>query len=251
MDQLTLSVDCGGLGIKASVLDSSGTMRIPLINIATPYPLSPARLIETIADLAKSLPKADRVTIGIPGMIRHGVVVATPHYINVAGPLTRLDEDLENAWRGFDLRAALTDYFQLPTLVLNEAEVHGLGVITGSGYEVVLTLGTGLGCAVFDGGVLGPHMELSHAPVRRVTTYDGWIGDLARRTLGDGIWSRRVRTMVDELRPVFWWDRLYLGGENARRIKAPALQRLGDDVVIVSNEAGIIGGVRAWDLIPQ
>ena len=249
MEQLTLSVDCGGLGIKASVLDSAGTMRTPAVRISTPYPLSPRRLVETIADLAKSLPKADRATVGIPGMIRHGVVVATPHYINVAGPLTRMDLTLKTAWDGFDMRQALTDALKIPTLVLNDAEVHGAGVVAGSGFEVVLTLGTGLGCAVFDGGVLAPHIELSHAPVRRSTMYDEWIGEHERRRLGDSFWSRRVRTMVDDLRPVFHWDRLYLGGGNSRRIKDSVIHKLGDDVVIVPNEAGIIGGVRAWSLI--
>lgn len=249
MEQLTLSVDCGGLGIKASVLDSAGTMRTPAIRISTPYPLSPQRLVETVADLAKSLPKADRATVGIPGMIRHGVVVATPHYINVAGPLTRMDLALKAAWDGFDMRQALTDALKIPVLVLNDAEVHGAGVVAGSGFEVVLTLGTGLGCAVFDGGALAPHIELSHAPVRRSTMYDEWIGEHERRRLGDSFWSRRVRTMVDDLRPVFHWDRLYLGGGNSRRIKDSVIHKLGDDVVIVPNEAGIIGGVRAWSLV--
>ncbi|CAB4341287.1 unannotated protein [freshwater metagenome] len=249
MEQLTLSVDCGGLGIKASVLDSAGTMRTPAVRIPTPYPLSPQRLVDTIVDLAKTLPHADRATVGVPGMIRHGVVVATPHYINVAGPLTRMDPELKKAWGGFDMRQGLTDALKMPTLVLNDAEVHGAGVVAGSGFEIVITLGTGLGCAVFDGGVLAPHIELSHAPVRRLTTYDTWIGENERRRLGDSFWSRRIRAMVDELRPVFLWDRLYLGGGNARRIKDSVIHRLGDDVVIVPNEAGIIGGVRAWSLI--
>ncbi|HEX7405135.1 MAG TPA: ROK family protein [Candidatus Nanopelagicaceae bacterium] len=250
MEQLTLSVDCGGLGIKASVLDSAGTMRIPAVHLATPYPLSPSRLVKTIANLARSLPKADRATIGMPGMIRHGVVVTTPHYINVAGPFTRMDPQLKGLWEGFDMRAALTDALKIPSLVLNDAEVHGAGVVAGSGFEVVLTLGTGLGCAVFDGGMLSPHIELSHASVRRSTSYDDWIGEQERRRLGDSFWSRRIRTLVDELRPVFIWDRLYLGGGNSRRIKDSVIHRLGDDVVIVPNEAGIIGGVRAWNLVP-
>ncbi|CAB4666616.1 unannotated protein [freshwater metagenome] len=250
MEQLTLSVDCGGLGIKASVLDSAGTMRTPAVRISTPYPLSPQRLVETIAELAKTLPQATRATVGVPGMIRHGVVVATPHYINVAGPLTRMDPELKKAWDGFDMRQALTVALSMPTLVLNDAEVHGAGVVAGSGFEVVLTLGTGLGSAIFDGGVLAPHIEFSHAPVRRATTYDSWIGENERRRLGDSFWSRRIRTMVEELRPVFLWDRLYLGGGNARRIKDVVIHRLGNDVVIVPNEAGIIGGVRAWSLIP-
>ena len=55
--------------------------------------------------------------------------------------------------------------------------------------------------------------------------------------------------MVEDLRPVFYWDRLYIGGGNSRRIRPEALEKLGDDVVIVSNTAGILGGVRAWNLV--
>lgn len=251
MEPLTLSVDCGGLGVKASVLDSAGTMRIPPVRVSTPYPLSPQRLVETIRDLAQSLPQADRATVGIPGMIRHGVVVATPHYINIAGPRTRMDPTLKDAWEGFDMRQALRSALSLPTLVLNDAHVHGAGVVSGSGLEIVLTLGTGLGCAIFDGGVLAPHIELSHMTVRRSTTYDDWIGEHERRRVGDTVWSRRVRTMVDELRPVFLWDRLHVGGGNSRRIKDSIIHKLADDVVIVPNEAGIFGGVRAWNLISE
>jgi polyphosphate glucokinase len=54
--------------------------------------------------------------------------------------------------------------------------------------------------------------------------------------------------VVDALRPVFVWDRLYLGGGNARVLSADVVSELGDDVVIVPNTAGIVGGVRAWDL---
>lgn len=223
-------------------------MRVQPIRIETPYPLSPQKLVDAISELAASLPKADRATIGIPGMIRHGVVIATPHYINTAGPRTRVDLQLKELWHGFDMRSALSAKLNIPCLVLNDAEVHGAGVVAGSGFEVVLTLGTGLGCAVFDGGKLAPHIELSHATVRRDTTYDTWIGEHERRRLGDSFWSRRIRIMVEELRPVFLWDRLYIGGGNSRRIKESVVPKLGDDVVIVPNEAGIVGGVRAWSL---
>jgi polyphosphate glucokinase len=249
MELTTLSIDCGGLGIKASILDSQGTMHVQPIHVPTPYPLSPMLFIETLISIADSLPRAHRVTIGMPGMIRHGVVVATQHYITAKGPRTRVEPELKTAWTGFDVQSALGNALGLPTLVLNDAEVHGAGVVAGSGFEVVLTLGTGLGCAVFDGGQLAPHIELSHAPVRRTTTYDTWIGEHERRRLGDAFWTRRVRTMVEELRPVFLWDRLYLGGGNSRRIRAEQVDRLGDDVVVVPNTAGIVGGVRAWSLL--
>ncbi len=245
---MTLSIDCGGLSIKASVLDNEGTMHAPAVAEPTPYPLSPSRLIEVFNSLASQLPKADRVTVGFPGMVRHGVVVHTPHYINVKGPRTRLDPELYEAWTGLDFRSMIEKNFNLPTLMLNDAEVHGAGVVAGSGFEVVMTLGTGLGCAVFDGGKLAPHIELSHAPIRRSMNYDTWIGEHERRRLGDTFWSRRIRSMISDLRPVFHWDRLYLGGGNARRIKPSDLAALGDDVVIVPNAAGIVGGVRAWNL---
>lgn len=244
----TLAVDCGGSGIKASVLDSAGTMHVPKVRVPTPYPLPPERLLDLIGEIAAEFPAFGRMTVGMPGMIRHGVVVHTPHYINRSGPHTRVVPEVAAAWAGFDLQTALADRFQVPALVLNDAEVHGAGVVSGAGVELVLTLGTGLGSALFDGGRIAPHLELSHAPVRWGTTYDDYIGQAERERLGDGRWSRRVRKMIEGLRPVFWWDRLYLGGGNARSISPQVLEKLGDDVVIVPNSAGVVGGVRAWTL---
>jgi polyphosphate glucokinase len=238
MSLMTLSIDCGGLSLKASVLDEAGTMHAQSVSVPTPYPLAPELLLETFAELAKKLPKFDRITAG----------VYTPHYINVRGPRTKVDPELAVQWRGYDLQSKLAEYFDKPALVLNDAEVHGAGVVAGTGFEVMLTLGTGLGCAIFDGGKLLPHIEFSHAPVRRGTMYDEWIGEHERRRLGDTFWSRRIKMMVEDLRPVFRYDRLYIGGGNSRRISPAVLETLGDDVVIVSNVAGIMGGARAWNL---
>jgi polyphosphate glucokinase len=244
----TLAIDCGGGGIKASVLDEAGTMRARPLRVPTPYPLPPQRFVDTLRGLGDQLPAADRVTVGMPGMIRHGVVVTTPHYVTRAGPRTKVDPGLLAEWSGFDARTALHAAFDLPILVLNDAEVHGAGVVAGTGCELVLTLGTGLGCALFDGGLLAPHLELSQAPVRWGQSYDTYVGEHERRRLGDAFWSRRVRGVVDGLRPVFCWDRLYLGGGNSRLIRPEQLARMGDDVVVVPNTAGIVGGVRAWTL---
>ena len=244
----TLAVDCGGSGIKASVLDASGTLHAPPVRVPTPYPLPPSRLADTISEIAAGLPPAQRATVGVPGMVRRGVVVATPHYVTRSGPRTTVLPELVAQWSGCDVQALLSERLGVPTLVLNDAEVHGAGVVSGTGLELVLTLGTGLGSALFDGGRIAPHLELSHAPVRWGTTYDSYIGEPERARLGDALWSRRVRRVVEGFRPVFLWDRLYLGGGNSRRISATTLARLGDDVVVVPNQAGIVGGVRAWDL---
>ena len=227
MSTTTLSVDCGGGGIKASVLDCEGNIISRAVRTPTPYPLPPTKLVETIASLASQLPGADRVTVGMPGMIRHGVVIATPHYITRDGPRSKVLPDLVEAWARFNM---------------------GAGVVTGHGLEMIVTLGTGLGNAVFDNGLLAPHVEVSQGPVRWGLTYDDYIGEHERLRLGDAHWSRRVRRVVDALRPMYLWDRLYLGGGNSRRITAAQLAKIGDDVVVVPNEAGMTGGARCWDM---
>ncbi|MDO8307809.1 MAG: ROK family protein [Actinomycetota bacterium] len=244
----TLAIDCGGGGIKGTVLDDAGTMRAHPIRVPTPYPLPPHLFVETLVDLAGRLPRAERATVGMPGMIRHGVVVTTPHYVTRSGPRTRVLPELVEQWEGFDAQTAVADAMGMPVRLLNDAEIHGAGVIAGQGLELVLTLGTGLGCAIFDGGRLAPHLELSQAPVRWGLSYDTYIGEHERRRLGDALWSRRVGRVVEGLRPVFLWDRLYLGGGNSRHLTAPALVRMGDDVVIVPNSAALVGGARVWQL---
>ena len=248
MSTTTLSVDCGGGGIKASVLDFEGNIISRAVRTPTPYPLPPTKLVETITSLASQLPGADRATVGMPGMIRHGVVIATPHYITKDGPRSKVLPELVEAWARFDMGAGVSRALGIPSLVLNDAEVAGAGVVTGHGLEMIVTLGTGLGNAVFDNGILAPHVEVSQGPVRWGLTYDDYIGEHERLRLGDAHWSRRVRRVVDALRPMYLWDRLYLGGGNSRRITAAQLAKTGDDVVVVPNEAGMTGGARCWDM---
>ncbi|MEY3704707.1 MAG: hypothetical protein RLY29_79, partial [Actinomycetota bacterium] len=108
-ERLTLSVDCGGLFLKSCVLDDSGTMHRKPNRIETPYPLSPERFVDTIGEIAGALPKCYRATVGMPGMIRNGVVVATPHYVTTKGPRTKIDPELLDQWAGFDAESAISD----------------------------------------------------------------------------------------------------------------------------------------------
>lgn len=243
----TLSIDCGGSFIKSAVLDESGTIHGNERRIPTPYPLSADSFVQAMVDVVASNAPADRITIGMPGMIRRGVVIHTPHYINEAGPFSRRDPQLVESWQNFDVQRAVATATGKPVIVMNDAEVHAAGVINGSGLEVVFTLGTGLGSAIFDGGVLAPHLELSHATVRSGVWYDHWIGEAERQRIGTALWNRRVRLMVERWRPVFLWDRLYLGGGNSRLVTDATRSRLGDDVVIVANNSALFGGKRVWD----
>lgn len=224
-------------------MNLAGEMLAKPVRIPTPYPLPPDKFVRVLSGIAKRLPEFDRVTVGMPGMIRDGIVINTPHYPSSGGPYTGKDPALVEVWRNWNALEQLSNAFGKPTLVLNDAEVQGAAVISRTGLEVMFTLGTGLGNAIYNNGQLAPHLELSHAPIHNVT-YDTYIGINELREIGSRKWSERLLEVVEGFRPVFLWDHLYVGGGNARRLQLD----LGDDVSIVPNSAGITGAVRAWDL---
>ena len=226
----TLSIDVGGTGVKASVLDSTGQMIVARVRIPTPDPCPPAALLRAFARLLAPLPSFDRISIGFPGVIRDGHVITAPHF------------DAQ-AWRDYPLEAAVSRRFGRPARLLNDAEVQGLGVIARRGLEVVLTLGTGVGSAVFGDGRLAPHLELAHHPIHKRKTYNDYLGDKARRALGAKKWSRRVAKTIDIVHSLLHYDLLYLGGGNALHFVLP----LPHNVRLASNDAGITGGIHLWD----
>jgi polyphosphate glucokinase len=126
-----------------------------------------------------------------------------------------------------------------PVRVFNDAEVHGFGVITRKGLELVITLRTGFGSAIFRDGELMPHLELLQHPVHGDTTYDEYIGDRARKRVGTPKWNRRVLGILET---VVGNDRLHVGGGNAQRIAFPLARR----VRTVDNTAGLQGGIALW-----
>jgi polyphosphate glucokinase len=146
-------------------------------------------------------------------------------------------------WKGFALQDALSERFGKPARLQNDAEVAGLGVIQGKGLEVVITLGTGFGSAIFSDGRMSPHLELAHHPIHKSLTYDEYVGDAALKEVGRKKWKRRVLKVIAVLRTLLNFDKLHIGGGNARLLDF----KLPRNVDLVSNDKGIIGGVRLWD----
>jgi polyphosphate glucokinase len=107
----------------------------------------------------------------------------------------------------------------------------------------VITLGTGVGFSLFDDGRLTPHLELAHHPLHKGKTYDEFIGNAVLQEIGRKRWNRRVRRALGCITNLVGYDLLYIGGGNARHIRFD----LAENIRIVSNEAGITGGVRLWD----
>jgi len=246
----TLAIDVGGTGLKASVLSKDGAMVADRVKVDTKYPLPPEGengLVTALSTLVKPLPAADRVSCGFPGMVRNGLILSAPHFVTKKGPGTAVDRKLFAAWSKFDLATALSTALGKPTKVANDADVQGAAVVEGHGLEVVITLGTGFGSAVFMDGRLLPHIELAHQPFRKDETYNEQLGELARKNKGDEQWNQRVREAITCLDALFFFDHLYIGGGNARRIDRDELGDVLERITIVDNTAGILGGIKLWE----
>jgi polyphosphate glucokinase len=226
----TLTIDIGGSGLKVTVLNANGAMVSERVRLPTPRPIDPTILVSALERLAAVAPPYDRISVGFPGVVRNGVV--------------RTAENLNNeAFKGFDLAHALEHRLGKPTRVINDADMQGYGAIKGHGVEMVITLGTGLGSALFQDGRLAPHLELAHHPFHRGRTYEDELGEAARGRFSAKKWNKRILEAIDRLRALTNFDHLYIGGGNAKRVEVA----LPPDVTLVDNNAGLLGGIRLWE----
>jgi polyphosphate glucokinase len=238
----TLAIDIGGTGLKASVLDDTGAMEHERVRVDTPYPLPPDKLVAVLSDLVKTLPPYDRVSVGFPGMVRGGHVLSAPHFVSPSGPGGEPSAKLVAAWKRYDLQSAVSHSLGKPTKVANDADLQGAAVVRGKGLELVVTLGTGVGTALFYDGRLLPHLEMAHHPLRKDLTYNEVLGDAARKHDGHKKWNKRVFDTIEVLRALTFFDHCYIGGGNSARVEGD----LPPDVTLVDNSAGILGGIKLW-----
>ena len=239
----TLAIDIGGTGLKASVLDGGGQMEHARVRSDTPYPLSPQKLVLELQQLIAELPPFDRISVGFPGMVRNGRILSAPHFVSPDGPGGVPEAKLVDAWHRFDLAAALEEVTGKPAKVANDADLQGAAVVEGSGFEVVLTLGTGVGTAFFSDGQLMPHFEFAHHPLRKGKSYNEVLGDAARKKMGNKKWVERVFETVETVRALTFFDHCFIGGGNSARLGPD----LPDRVSVVDNSAGILGGIKLWE----
>jgi polyphosphate glucokinase len=202
----TLSIDIGGTGTKAIILDAEGTPLTDRGRLPTPQPATPKAILGVIGQLAKGQGPFDRVSVGFPGVIRHGVVFTAPN--------------LDPSWGEFNLVAGLTRLLKKPVRAANDADVQGFGAIKGRDIELVITLGTGFGSALFVNGKLVPNLEMGHHPFRSGKT-----------------------KAIETLDRVLNFDHLYIGGGNSKKVMDP----LPEKVSLVSNAAGLLGGIAFWN----
>lgn len=188
------------------------------------------QILERLAAITSPLGGFDAVSIGFPGAIRHGIILTAP---NLGTP----------QWAGVDFSALAAQRFGRPVRLANDATMHGLGAIAGRGIEVVVTLGTGMGFALFCDGVPAPQIELGRHIADGAESYDEFVGDAALRRIGEREWKFRVLETILRIARLANFDVLYLGGGNARLFAAGELPH---DVTFAPNDAGLAGGAKLW-----
>jgi len=225
---LTLAIDIGGSGLKMLVLDSKGQPVTKKTRVKTPKPAVPEAILEALDIQFEAHGKFDRISVGFPGVVINGVTKSAPN--------------LHSDWIGFDLTKAVKELTSVPVRVANDADIQGFGVIKGHDIELVLTLGTGFGSALFVDGVLVPNLELGHHPFKDSQTYETLLGQTARSRDGNKKWSETLLEAIEQLDALFNPGTIYVGGGNAKKLTVS----LPEHVKITQNIAGILGGIKLW-----
>jgi polyphosphate glucokinase len=224
-----LTIDIGGSHTKSTILDEAGKMIQEYERLPTPVPATPQNVLETIKQLVKNYDEYDYISVGFPGYVKKGIIKTAPNLGN-------------EYWKNYDLASEISALLGKPAKVVNDADLQGLGVVSGKGLEMVITLGTGFGTALLNDGNLLPHLELSHLPVTKEKNYDEYIGEKAFDSKGEEHWNERIKKVLLTLKTVFNYDHLYIGGGNAKKLNFP----LDDNITIVNNRDGIKGGAKLW-----
>lgn len=224
-----LSVDIGGSRIKGTILDINGNMLMDYQRITTPKFAGPENVMQGIVELTRNLTGYTKVSVGFPGYVRDGVVYTAPNLGT-------------NKWRKVHLSERLSEVLAKPVRIVNDADLQGLGVSSGEGLEMVVTLGTGFGSSLLMDGALLPHLEIGQHPFTRRKTYDQFIGNNAMEDIGPEKWNKRVAKVLSVLKTVFNYDHLFISGGNAKRITI----HLDTNITLVTNLDGIKGGAKLW-----
>jgi polyphosphate glucokinase len=225
---ITFCLDVGGTGIKGMTVDGQGRPTAQRVRLPTPQPATPEAVLEVAREIAGKMPPFDRVAAGFPGVVVEGTVHTAPN--------------LGTSWAGFPLAEELAAVTGRPARVANDAGVQGLAAIEGKGTELVITLGTGMGFALYIDGHYVPNIEMAHHVFRRHRTYEERIGNRALQKVGRRRWNKRVLDAIQHLEPVFNWRALYLGGGNSKLIHFP----LPSNAHVIENVSGLLGGIYLW-----
>ena len=237
-----LGVDIGGTGIKGAPVDTlTGALVADRHRILTPQPATPDAVARVVAEVAAHFEWSGPIGATFPAVVRRGVVETAAN--------------VDPAWIGVDVTTLLGSATGSPVAVVNDADAAGIAEIEfGAGREqsgtvLMITLGTGIGSALFVGGNLVPNTELGHLQIRGVDA-EHRASEIVREREGLSWkqWSKRLNEYFAALESLLWLDRIIIGGGVSKKHEKflPLLETRAEVVPAqLLNEAGIVGAAMA------
>tara|TARA_B100001248_G_scaffold261719_1_gene253862 strand:+ start:17840 stop:18586 length:747 start_codon:yes stop_codon:yes gene_type:complete len=234
-----LGIDIGGSGIKGALVDTlSGELATERFRLETPTPSSPEAILPLLEEIVKKFQHSGVIGCGFPGVIAHKKIQTAAN--------------LDKHWIGTNLGQQLKEKTNCPTCVLNDADAAGLAEVRwGAGKDnqgtvLMITLGTGLGTALFKAGHLYPNVEMGRILLNNGKEAESWASSANRKEedLSWETWASRLNEYLSLMEAYLQPDLIILGGGVAKKAeKFLPLLNLSTEVVPAKllNHAGIIG----------
>ncbi|WP_329022926.1 polyphosphate--glucose phosphotransferase [Streptomyces sp. NBC_00690] len=237
-------VDIGGSGIKGAPVDlERGDLAEERHKVLTPHPATPDAVADGVAEVVRHFDWSGPVGITFPGVVTDGV--------------TRTAANVDKDWIDKDAAGLLSERLKgVPVTLLNDADAAGIAEMTfgagrrRTGTVIVLTLGTGIGSAVFTGGRLLPNTELGHLELhgRDAETHASTKAK-EDEDLSWHHWARRVQKYLAHVEMLFSPELFILGGGVSRKADkfVPLIEGIRAEIVPaeLKNNAGIVGAAMA------
>ena len=239
-----LGIDIGGSGIKGAPVNvETGELLGNRIRIPTPQPGNPEQVLEVIRSIVHHFGHQGKIGAGFPGVVRQGVVETAAN--------------VSSEWVGQNLAVLIEDATGCPAVGLNDADAAGLAEMrfgVGKQYEndhvLFLTIGTGIGSALFVNRSLWPNSELGHLQIRGKDA-EHFAGDGVRQTndLSWKKWGKKLQKVLQVYDLLFNPDVIIIGGGVSKKFKRyeKHLKDIHAEVIPAGlrNQAGIIGAALA------
>ena len=238
-----IGIDIGGTGIKGAPVDlAAGTFAADRIRLITPSPATPDSVAGVVKNLLAQIDAPGPIGLTLPAVVQSGIV--------------RTASNIDKGWIGADAVELFERATGRPLAVVNDADAAGIAEMRfGAGRDragvvVVVTLGTGIGSAVFVDGVLVPNTELGHLPLHHGGVAEEWAAESVREReqLSYKKWALRLRTYFELVEAVLWPELIIVGGGVSKKSEKflPYIQLRTELVAAqLHNDAGIVGAALA------
>ncbi|QQS50302.1 MAG: ROK family protein [Bacteroidota bacterium] len=238
-----LGIDVGGSAVKGAPVDTKGgSLLQDRYRIATPIPVSPQQLAEHVNQIAQYFNWKGPIGVGFPAVVLNGVV--------------KTASNIDKSWIGTNAQQLFTKVTGCPTVVVNDADAAGMAEMRfGEGQKIkgtvlLLTIGTGIGSALFTNGKLVSNTEMGHVFLNNGLVAEKFAADSVRQAeeLDWEAWSERLNVYLTEMEKLFWPELIIIGGGVSKKPEKflPAIH-IKTPVVMAKqrNEAGIVGAAVA------